>query len=127
MSAVEIVLEGYTRYERRDFDGVFALLSPNIEIQQTTELPWGGVFVGHDGARKFFGLINQHTSAMPKPLKYFEAGEDVVVIGKLNGATNATKAPIDLDIVHIWTVRDGLIVRFRAYIDTPQMKKALGI
>jgi ketosteroid isomerase-like protein len=39
MTAEEIVREGYERYARGDFSGVFALLSPEIEITQTTELP----------------------------------------------------------------------------------------
>jgi ketosteroid isomerase-like protein len=57
----------------------------------------------------------------------FEAGEDVVVIGRLKGFAKATSSPIDLEIVHVWTIRDGLAVRFCAYIDTPEMKRALGI
>jgi ketosteroid isomerase-like protein len=126
-SNIEIVKEAYARHQRGDIAGVFVLLSPHIEIRQTTELPWGGVFRGHDGARRFFGLLMQHTAAMPQPTKIFEASEEVVVIGRLKGVAKATSSPIDLDIVHVWTVRDGLAVRFCTYIDTPQMKNALGI
>jgi ketosteroid isomerase-like protein len=126
-SRIEIVKEAYARYQRGDIPGVFALLSPDIEIRQTTELPWGGIFHGHEGARKFFTLLGQHTAAMPQPEKAFEAGEDVVVIGRLKGTAKSTTAAIDLDIVHVWTVRDGLLIRFCAYIDTPVMKRALGI
>jgi ketosteroid isomerase-like protein len=127
MTAEELVREGYERYARGDFSGVFALLSPAIEITQTTELPWGGVHRGHDGARQFFAAINQHVEVVPEPVRIFSAGAEVVVIGRLRGTVRATGRPIDLDIVHLWTVRDQQIVRFAAYIDTPAMRAALGL
>jgi ketosteroid isomerase-like protein len=126
-SPVKIVEEAYARHARGDLQGVFELLSPEIEISQTTELPWGGTYKGHNGARQFFGILQQHAAAMPQPLRYVPAGDSVAVIGRLTGVTRATSVLLDLDIVHIWTVRKGLVVRFEAYIDTPTMLKALGI
>jgi ketosteroid isomerase-like protein len=93
---------------------------------QTTELPWCGQFRGHDGARQFLATISHHTEATPEPVRIFSAGPEVVVIGRLRGKARATGRPIDLDIVHLWTVRDQQIVRFAAYIDTPAMLIALG-
>src|SRR4051812_32480682 len=127
MTPEEIVREGYQRYARGEFAGVFALLSPDVEITQTTELPWGGEYRGHEGARQFFTAINQHTEAMPEPVRIFSAGAEVVVIGRLRGLARATGRPIDLEIVHVWTVHDQQITRFAAYIDTPAMRTALGL
>jgi uncharacterized protein len=64
---------------------------------------------------------------MPQPLRIFSAGTEVVVIDRLRGAARATGRPIDLDIVHVWTVRDQQIVRIAASIDTPAMRAALGL
>lgn len=125
MTATEIVQEGYARYARRDFAGVFALLAPDIQIEQTSALPWGGVYNGHEGARKFFASLNEHTEATPQPEHYFEAGEDVVVTGRLKGKARKSGKPIDIPIVHIWTVKGGHITRFRAFIDTPEMVRGL--
>jgi uncharacterized protein len=125
MSPEALVREGYSRYARRDFAGVFALLSPQIEIVQTSELPWGGRYTGLDGARAFFAALAQHTDAMPEPIAYIPAGNDVAVYGRLRGKARLTGKPIDLDIVHIWTVHDDRVVRFAAYIDTPAMRGAL--
>ncbi|SNT30154.1 hypothetical protein SAMN06265795_12330 [Noviherbaspirillum humi] len=126
MQPIDIVREGYARYERRDFAGVFQLLSSDVEFSQTETLPWGGVHRGHEGARDFFARLNQHTDATPRPITYVPAGDDVAVIGRLTGTARATGRPIDLDIVHVWTVKAGKIVRFAAYIDTPAMRQALG-
>lgn len=125
-SPEEIVREGYTRYGQRDVAGVFELLTDQILITQTTELPWGDEFHGHDGARRLFGLLNQYTEATPEPLEYVAAGDDVAVIGRLKGSVRANGQAIDLAIVHVWTVPDGKITKFAAYIDTPGMLKQLG-
>jgi ketosteroid isomerase-like protein len=122
---LDIIRNAYKNYEQRDLSGVFALLSPAIEIMQTTELPWGGRYQGHDGARKFFAALNEHTAATPQPRTFVPAGDQVAVTGRLVGFARVTSMPIDLDIVHVWTVRSGLIVRFEAYVDTPGMLQAL--
>lgn len=123
---VELVRRGYEAYARRDFAAVMALLDPEIEVVQTELLPWGGVHRGLEGAGTFFRLLAEHTDAMPEPASYIPAGSDVAVVGRLRGRARASGKPIDLDIVHVWTLRDGRAVRFAAYIDTPAMLEALG-
>ena len=46
--------------------------------------------------------------------------------GRTAGTVNATGAAFDVDELHLLTVRDGRVVRFEAYIDTPAMLAALG-
>ena len=126
-SPLDIIKLGYSRYAARDFAGVFELLADDIVVWQTDELPWGGEHHGHDGARKFFGLLAQYTAATPEPEAFVPAGKHVAVYGKLKGKANSTGKDIDLTIVHLWQVENGKINRFEAFIDTPAMLAALGI
>jgi ketosteroid isomerase-like protein len=123
---VELVRRGYEAFARRDFAAMMAMFDPGIEVVQTELLPWGGVHRGLAGAQTFFGLVVQHLDATPEPAAYIPAGSDVVVVGRLRGTARASGKRIDLDIVHVWTVRDGRAVRFMAYVDTPSMLEALG-
>ena len=50
-----VVHEVYEAFGRRDIARVFTLLSADVEMVQSEELPWGGVCKGHDGAQEFFG------------------------------------------------------------------------
>ena len=127
MEPVDIVREGYTRYARRDFAGVFELLADDITIWQTPELPWGGEHSGHAGARDFFGGLAKYTTATPEPETYIPAGKHVAVYGKLRGQANSTGADFELNILHLWQVTGGKIDRFEAFIDTPAMLKSLGL
>lgn len=49
------------------------------------------------------------------------------MIGHLRGVVKKTGTPIDVPIVHVWTVRNGKFVRFQAWIDTPAMRTAIGL
>ena len=126
-SPVQVVEDAYERYARGDFAGVFALLSPSIEVEQTGLLPWGGRHVGHDGARRFFAILGEYTDAKPKIERMVDAGSDIAAIGRLVGSARKTGRKIDLDIVHVWRIEDSEVVRFAAYIDTPAMLQALKI
>src|SRR4051794_18669469 len=43
---LDIVRQAYASYDSGEFARVYQLLSPEIEIRQTTELPWGGIYKG---------------------------------------------------------------------------------
>lgn len=123
---MNLVRRAYEAYARGDLATVFALLDDKLTVRQTPLLPWGGERHGHEGARTFFQQLAAHTSAQPVPSAYIDAGDDVAVIGRLKGHARSTGRPIDMDIVHVWTVRDGRLAAFSAYIDTPAMLTALG-
>ena len=127
MEPIDVVREGYVRYARRDFAGVFELLADDITIWQSTDVPWGGDYSGHDGAREFFDGLAKYTTATPEPEAFIPAGKHVAVYGRLRGTANATGKEFALDIVHLWQVTDGKIDRFEAFIDTPEMLRALGL
>jgi ketosteroid isomerase-like protein len=127
MTNIELIQSVYDAYHRRDFAYVFARIAPDLEIIQTTELPWGGVHKGPDGAQKFFAKIAEHVDALPTPELFIPAGDDVAVVGRLRGTAKKTGSFIDIPIVHVWTIRDGKFARFQAWIDTPAMREALGL
>ena len=122
---LEIVRSIYAAYQRRDFAAFFAVLDPEIEVRQTRQLPWGGEYRGYDRVRELFTQVAELTETQPTPEEYVESGETVVAIGRLRGRARATGKPIDLRIVHAWTLRDGRVIRYDAYMDAPKMLEAL--
>jgi ketosteroid isomerase-like protein len=125
MTPLEIVQRGYEFYQARDFAAVFGLLSPDIEIDQTDALPWGGRHRGLDAAKGFFQTTARYTEATPILERYISAGNDVVPIGNLVGCTRQRRIAFSIAIVHVWTVEDSSVTRFQAFIDTPAMMSLL--
>ncbi|MDF1504267.1 nuclear transport factor 2 family protein [Roseisolibacter sp. H3M3-2] len=123
---LDLVHDLYAAFGRRDLAAIAALVSPDCAIRQTTELPWGGHYHGHEGLREFFARLTGAIDARFTPESVFAAGEQVVAVGHTRGAARASGRAFEIAAVHVWTVADGRATRFEAYIDTPAMRAALG-
>jgi uncharacterized protein len=121
----QIVQELYDAFARRDLPKVFSLLSPDIEIVQSKELPWGGSYRGHDGASQFFAKLGSHINSALDIERLIDAEDHVVAIGWTHGTVNATGASYRVPIAHVWRVRDGLVIQTQFFIDNPNMLEAL--
>jgi ketosteroid isomerase-like protein len=125
-SNISLVRSGYEAQRRRDMARIFELLSPDIEIRQTADLPWGGEYDGIAGAKQFFASLGEHIESLVDVEEYFEAGSDkVIAIGRTRGRARKNWAAFDIRAVHVWTIKDGKAVRFEAYINTPEMLRIL--
>jgi ketosteroid isomerase-like protein len=117
------VVRGF--YEAVDVSAMLEFLDPQIDWRGPESLPWGGTFRGHDGVRKFFGIVaDRIAEARREKQQYLDAGGRVVVllrsIGRANGGT-----VWDLPEVHVWTVSNGKAVSFENYVDTAIVLRTL--
>ena len=124
-TAIDTVRAIYDAIATGDTAAIAARLAPDIRIEQTPELPWGGVFEGLAGFAQFSKTLRAHIDSRVAVDRIFEAGADVVVIGRTIGQTKAKAAPFEVAVTHVLTVRDGKVTQARYFIDTPAMLAAL--
>jgi ketosteroid isomerase-like protein len=124
---LETIRRLYEAFARVDIETIAGIVSDEVVITQTPELPWGGTFHGHAGLLEFFGTLTGTIASVVTTERMFAAGDRVVQLGRTAGTVVATGAAFDVAEVHVWTLRDGLGVRFEAYIDTPTMLEALAV
>jgi ketosteroid isomerase-like protein len=122
---IEFMKRLYAAFARRDVPAIFAALAPEVEVLQSPELPWGGVYQGRDEFRQFFGKLTQHINSNLVFERFLDAGDHVVAIGRTHGTVNANGQAFDMPAVHVWQLRDEQVVRFQPYIDVPTMQAAL--
>jgi len=115
----------YNAFTTRDAGVLQELLAPDIKISQSPELPWGGEYESHDGAFTFLLKLVEHIESQVTTDSMFAAGNHVVQTGRTRGKVLANGATFDVPEVHVWELRDGKVVRFQVYIDTPAMLEAL--
>lgn len=123
---LEIVKRAYAVLATHDVPAYFALLNPAVEVHQTDQLPWGGEHHGYSGVKEFVGTMQPLIDSQVDITAFIEAGDTVCAIGHTRGTARQTQQPFDCQLVHVWTVRNGLITRLEVYIDTPAMQQALG-
>jgi ketosteroid isomerase-like protein len=122
---VPVVEALYEAFREKDMAKVFGLLADDVEIEQSEELPWGGVYRGHGGAREFFGRLRSSVTSAVTLERTIGAGDRVAAVGWTEGTVNATGAPFRAAFVHLWEVRAGKVVRARFCVDHPAMFRAL--
>jgi len=69
---VETIKELYAAFERRDEKRIVLLFSPEIEIVQSAELPWGGHYRGHTGLAEFLKKLLGHVDSRVVIEKFIE-------------------------------------------------------
>jgi len=123
---IDVVRRVYDAMKNRDADAMRELFAEDVHFWQTPLLPWGGEYEGRDGAFTFFLTLVEHIDSQVTTENLFAAGDHVVQTGRTRGTVVANGATFDVPEAHVWEVRDGRVVGFRAYIDTPAMLEALG-
>jgi hypothetical protein len=122
---ISVVKSLYEAMGKRDVGKILSLIDSSIEIQQTDQLPWGGSYRGALGMKSFFDKLIGNVDSKLEMDRFLDAGDDVVMIGRTHGQTKSKGTPFDVTAIHVWTLRDGKVVGFHPYIDTPAMLKVL--
>jgi ketosteroid isomerase-like protein len=123
---IDVIKRVYEAMENRDAEVMQELFADDMRVWQSPMLPWGGDYEGRDGAFTFFLTLVEHIESQVTTESLFAAGDHVVQTGRTRGTVVANGAPLDMPEVHVWELRDGKVVAFRVYIDTPAMLDALG-
>jgi ketosteroid isomerase-like protein len=118
--SVEIVEGTYAAFARGDVPGVLAAMADDIEWHEAEGMPYGGVHRGGDAVvRNVFGPITADIDDFAvTPIELIPSGDTVAVVARYTGTGKSTGKKLDLEVVHVWDVRDGKIVRFRQFPDT---------
>ena len=131
MSNAEIVKRTYDAFGRGDVPSVLAVMDPKIEWHQAEGNPYmpsGTAWVGPDAVLNnlFMRLGTEWEGFAVHPGAYHEAGNTVVVEGRYTGTYKATGNKLDSQLCHVWTFRDGKLVKFQQYMDTAQLCGVMG-
>lgn len=104
------------------------LLDPHVVLEVPEGFPGGGgTYNGlkaylEEFLYDFYGAFDLQTA----PSEYLNAGETVVALGHHRGNALSTGVAIDTPFAHVWTVRDGRLVRGRMFTDTAALCIAAG-
>ena len=121
----DLIAAGYEAFTKGDLTQVLALLHPEIDAQQSEDVPWGGTYKGLAEFAQFMGKLREYVDTVVVVDEIVEAGDTVVMIGRSKGKVVATGREFDLRALHVWHMEDGKARRFEVYLDTPAMLEAL--
>jgi ketosteroid isomerase-like protein len=117
----ELARRGYEALSAGDLESVLALIHPEVRVEIYTgrpDLPETQTLHGHAG---FLDNLAQLTEVFDEievhPEDFIEVGDDLIVVINVSGRGKASGVRVENRVVHLWTMRDGLVTRFRVYPD----------
>ena len=126
---VEVVERFEHAFVRGDMDEVLTLLAADIVVHEAPSLPYPGDHRGIDGFLRLADAFNSVWKiTSPLDLRFLDAGEEVVVVlVQFDVEARATRTPLTLRLVEVYTVRDGRIADLDVYyLDTAAIVAATG-
>ena len=126
---VEIVRRALEAYQREGLDGYLRYFDPEIEWSTTDTWIERATYRGHDGVRRYLGTMEaEFEDVRIEPVELIDAGgEQVVSSVRISGRGKGSGAPVELTLISIGSLRDGMVFRIRNYPDMAAALEAAGL
>src|ERR1044071_2857723 len=127
---VNVVKGMYEAFGRGDIATVIAALDPRGEWWEAEDFIYAGgnPYVGPDAVLQgvFARIGGEWEGFAVSPKEVLDAGETVVGHGHYSGTYKKNGERVRAQFAHLFTFRDGKVVKFRQYTDTAQFQRAVG-
>jgi ketosteroid isomerase-like protein len=126
---VEIVQSIYAALSRGDREAPLRFFDPSIVVDASRRVFNPTTYVGMEGLRQMAVDSDEVWDEFHlEPLEFIEAGNSIVVIGRLVGKGKGSGVEVEQPIAGIWTLRDARVVRWEiGYTDRAKALEAVGL
>jgi len=126
-SNVRLMEQLYQAFGRGEIPAVLARFNPHIEWVTAEGSPYPGTFTGPQAVLEgvFIPLGTEWEGFRVDAVEFIDGGDKVVALGRYSGTYRATGRAMTAAFAHVWTLRDGAIIRYRQYVDSRKMAEAL--
>jgi uncharacterized protein len=110
-----------------DMDVIRAVIAKDAVWDIAVGFPKGGIYSGFDSIiNDFFSFFGDFSEFWAEGDEFFEVGDHVIALGRYHGVTKDGGNPVTSRFVHIFTLRDGQLIRLQQTADTVLIAQALG-
>lgn len=129
---VEIVRGIYDAFARGDVPSMLAAMDPKVEWNEAEHVTlWpGGPIIGTEQ------VVSQVFARFPELYgdtfrievqRLHDCGDSVIMQGRYTAVVQPTGRDLSVQVVHVWDIGDGKVVRWQQYTDTWAFAEATGI
>lgn len=118
---MEIVRKAFQAITAGDRDRALGYVDPAMVVDARSRVFNPTVYRGLEGLRQMLADMDDVWEEIrPQAREFLDAGERVVVTGRMVGTGKGSGVQVEQDFAGIWTVRDGRIVRWDICSDRAQ-------
>lgn len=118
---INIVKQTYENFLRGDIESLLKLYAEDVQwdVYGPASLPTAGSWHGRAELAQFFAKVNEMLEAKSfEPQEFIAQDDQVAVLGHYNWTAKPTGRTFSSNWVHVVTLSNGKITRFREYTDT---------
>ncbi len=118
---VDVVQRSYEAFGRGDIPALLDLLTDDVEwtLQGPSRITFAGPHRGREGVAEFFSLLEETIEFQQfEPREFVAQGDTVVVVGYERNLIKPTGRTFEQEWAHVYTLRDGKIIKHRSFEDT---------
>jgi len=120
-AALDVVQQGYAAFGRQDIPALLKLVADDVNWKEIcpASLTYSGLRRTPAEVGEFFSDITKvENISVFEPQEFIEADENVTVLGYLEAFALDTKQKFQTEWIHVFTVQNGKITRWRGFTNT---------
>ena len=120
-AASTVVKQIYEAFGRGDVQAILASLADEVdwEFVGSPALPYAGRRRTKQEVAEFFAAVARTDDVhVFEPREFIEAGDHVTVLGWEKSTTLDTKRPFESEWIHLFTIKNGKVTRWRGFFNT---------
>jgi ketosteroid isomerase-like protein len=126
LRVIDTLRAGYEAWNRRDFEALAAFLANDTEIVPVSELPDMAPFTGRPQAERFWeSLVATWETFIFTPVAFEPHGDQLLVEVRVNAKARGSGIELEEQMAHLYTLRDGEVVRLQAFTSTEEARESL--
>lgn len=126
---VQAVRGMYEAFGRGDIQRVLRQMDQSTEWHEAENFIYAdrSPYIGPEAVLEgvFMRLASEWEGFTVTPEEWLDAGDRIVVLGIYNGTHKATGKQVRAQFAHVWSMREGRVVRFQQYTDTKQFAESV--
>jgi ketosteroid isomerase-like protein len=125
---VSLVLDGYARLNAGEKVPELWFFTPDAEYHVAREDPDSAIHRGLDAVRRQYAAWDEsYPDLTVEPLEAKGTGDKVFLWVRFCGHGGASGAPVEMELSHVLTMRDGKAARIAEYFDRAEALEAAGL
>jgi ketosteroid isomerase-like protein len=130
---VDFVRRGFADFGSSPTEGIeeafrAGAFAPDAELDFSAMYPDGPILRGRDAWRGYLGSMPWGGSVELVPERFFDVDEErVLVFVHVTAEGEGSGVPVEIQNAYEYTIRDGVVVRWKVYADRSEALEAAGL
>jgi ketosteroid isomerase-like protein len=125
---VKFVVDGYARFNAGERVPETWFFTPDAEYHAAREDPDSAIHRGLDAVRRHYARwVESYPDLTVEPLEAKGSGDKVFLWVHFSGHGGESEAPVEMELAHVLTIRDGKAAQIAEFFDREEALQAAGL